>query len=76
MLGYFSIIGLFQVRVHRGDFTLGFKVTENVELNQQVSPDDTQVNLPAVAFYSLPCAYYVVSTISCSDIIGIPLAPS
>lgn len=37
MLGYFSIIGLLRVHVHLGDFTLGLKVMENVELNQKVS---------------------------------------
>ena len=36
MLGYFSIIGLLRVHVHLGDFTLGLKVLENVELNQKV----------------------------------------
>ena len=36
MLGYFSIIGLLRVHVHLGDFTLGLKVMENVELNQKV----------------------------------------
>ena len=41
MLGYFSIIGLLLVYVHRGDFIPGFKVRENVELNQQVG-----LNLP------------------------------
>jgi translation initiation factor 3 subunit L len=39
MLGYFSIIGLLRVHVHLGDFTLGLKVMENVELNQKVSPN-------------------------------------
>ena len=39
MLGYFSIIGLLRVHVHLGDFTLGLKVMENVELNQKVSLD-------------------------------------
>ena len=36
MLGYFSIIGLLRVHVLLGDFTLGLKVMENVELNQKV----------------------------------------
>jgi len=36
MLGYFSIIGLLRVHVHLGDFTLGLKVMESVELNQKV----------------------------------------
>jgi translation initiation factor 3 subunit L len=35
MLGYFSIIGLLRVHVLLGDFTLGLKVMENVELNQK-----------------------------------------
>jgi len=39
MLGYFSIIGLLRVHVHLGDFTLGLKVMENVELTQKVSLD-------------------------------------
>ena len=39
MLGYFSIIDLLRVHVHLGDFTLGLKVVENVELNQKVSFD-------------------------------------
>ena len=39
MLGYFSIIGLFLVHVHREDFTFGFKVTEDVDLNQNVNLD-------------------------------------
>jgi translation initiation factor 3 subunit L len=37
MLGYFSIIGLLRVHVLLGDFTLGLKVMENVELNQKAS---------------------------------------
>ncbi|KAF9004619.1 eukaryotic translation initiation factor 3 subunit 6 [Cyathus striatus] len=35
MLGYFSIIGLLRVHVLLGDFTLGLKVMEGVELNQK-----------------------------------------
>jgi translation initiation factor 3 subunit L len=47
MLGYFSIIGLLRVHVLLGDFTLGLKVMENVELNQKAwytdpnTPDNT-----------------------------------
>ncbi|KAF9561710.1 eukaryotic translation initiation factor 3 subunit 6 [Agrocybe pediades] len=52
MLGYFSIIGLLRVHVHLGDFTLGLKVMENVELNQK-SPF-TRVTACHVATY-----YYV-----------------
>lgn len=36
MLGYFSIIGLLRVHVLLGDYTLGLKVMDNVELNQKV----------------------------------------
>jgi translation initiation factor 3 subunit L len=36
MLGYFSLIGLLRVHTLLGDFTLGLKVIENVELNQKV----------------------------------------
>jgi translation initiation factor 3 subunit L len=36
MLGYFSLIGLLRVHVLLGDFTLGLKVVEHVELNQKV----------------------------------------
>ena len=39
MLSYFDITGLLRVHVHRGDFALGLKVTENVDLNQKVSLD-------------------------------------
>ncbi|KAF9473472.1 eukaryotic translation initiation factor 3 subunit 6 [Pholiota conissans] len=52
MLGYFSIVGLLRVHVHLGDFTLGLKVMENVELNQK-SPF-TRVTACHVATY-----YYV-----------------
>lgn len=52
MLGYFSIIGLLRVHVLLGDFTLGLKVMENVELNQK-SPF-TRVTACHVATY-----YYV-----------------
>ncbi|KAF8958415.1 RNA polymerase I-associated factor PAF67-domain-containing protein [Flammula alnicola] len=52
MLGYFSIIGLLRVHIHLGDFTLGLKVMDNVELNQK-SPF-TRVTACHVATY-----YYV-----------------
>ncbi|KAF8154694.1 RNA polymerase I-associated factor PAF67-domain-containing protein [Crassisporium funariophilum] len=52
MLGYFSIIGLLRVHVHLGDFTLGLKMMDNVELNQK-SPF-TRVTACHVATY-----YYV-----------------
>ena len=41
MLGYFSIVGLLRVHVHLGDFTLGLKVMESVELNQKVCVNDS-----------------------------------
>ena len=44
-----------------GDFTPGLKLTENVELNQKLSPDllhDAHADPPAVAFYSLACESY------------------
>jgi len=52
MLGYFSLIGLLRVHVLLGDFTLGLKVVEHVELNQK-SPF-TRVTACHVATY-----YYV-----------------
>jgi hypothetical protein len=32
-----ALLAFCEVHVHRGNFTLGLKVTENIELNQQVS---------------------------------------
>ena len=79
MLSYFDITGLLRVHVHRGDFALSLKVTENVDLNQKVSldspatrPYDAYVDPLAAAFYSLPCEsyYYVVSTTSSAMLSG------
>ncbi|KAI0051579.1 hypothetical protein FA95DRAFT_1587123 [Auriscalpium vulgare] len=52
MLGYFSLIGLLRVHVLLGDFTLGLKVIESVELNQKTP--FTRVTACHVATY-----YYV-----------------
>ncbi|EIW75748.1 eukaryotic translation initiation factor 3 subunit 6 [Coniophora puteana RWD-64-598 SS2] len=49
MLGYFSIIGLLRVHVLLGDFTLGLKVMENVELTQKSTV--TRVTACHVATY-------------------------